>query len=66
MAPGLTRTDATAHLPEPQVQAIAGLTPLRRVVEAEDLAGIVAARAGNERQFSSGAYIPVSGGIQMP
>lgn len=66
MAPGLTRTDATAHLPEPQVQAIAGLTPLRRVVEAEDVAGIVAALAGNERQFSSGAYIPVSGGIQMP
>lgn len=48
MAPGLTRTDATAHLPEPQVQAIAGLTPLRRVVEAEDVAGIVAALAGNE------------------
>lgn len=66
VAPGLTRTDATAHMSEQQVQAIAGMTPLRRVGEAEDVAGIVAALAGDEVAFVSGAYIPVSGGIQMP
>jgi 3-oxoacyl-[acyl-carrier protein] reductase len=66
VAPGLTRTDATAHMPEEQVQAIAGLTPLRRVGESQDVAGMVVALAGDECGFVSGAYIPVSGGIQMP
>ena len=66
VAPGLTRTDATAHMPGSQVQAIAGMTPLRRVGEAEDVAGIVAALADDATAFVSGAYIPVSGGIQMP
>jgi 3-oxoacyl-[acyl-carrier protein] reductase len=66
VAPGLTRTDATAHMPEDQVQAIAEMTPLKRVGESEDVAGLVAALAGDECSFVSGAYIPVSGGIQMP
>ena len=66
VAPGLTRTDATAHMPESQVAAIAGMTPLRRVGESMDVAGIVAALADDATSFVSGAYIPVSGGIQMP
>lgn len=66
VAPGLTRTDATAHMPEAQVNAIAGMTPLRRVGESGDVAGIVAALADDATAFVSGAYIPVSGGIQMP
>ena len=66
VAPGLTRTDATAHMNDDQVQAIARLTPLRRVGEAEDVAGLVVALAGDAAAFVSGAYIPVSGGIQMP
>ena len=66
VAPGLTRTDATAHMPEAQVTAIAGMTPMRRVGEAADVAGIVAALADDATGFVSGAYIPVSGGIQMP
>jgi len=66
VAPGLTRTDATAHMTEAQVQAIAGMTPLGRVGEAEDVAGMVVALAGDDLGFVSGAYIPVSGGVQMP
>jgi 3-oxoacyl-[acyl-carrier protein] reductase len=66
VAPGLTRTDATAHMSAEQVQAIAGQTPLRRVGESEDVAGLVAALADDATGFVSGAYIPVSGGIQMP
>lgn len=66
VAPGLTRTDATAHMPEDQVEMIAGFTPMKRVGEAEDVAGLVAALAGDECGFVTGAYIPVSGGIQMP
>jgi len=66
VAPGLTRTDATAHMPADQVEMIAGMTPMKRVGEAEDVAGLVTALAGDECGFVSGAYIPVSGGIQMP
>ncbi len=66
VAPGLTRTDATAHMAEEQVQAIAAATPLRRVGEAADVAGLVAALADDACGFVSGAYIPVSGGVQMP
>ncbi len=66
VAPGLTRTDATAHMPPEQVQAIAAMTPLRRIGESEDVAGLVVALASDELGFVSGAYIPVSGGIQMP
>ena len=66
VAPGLTRTDATAHMPEEQVQAIAAATPLQRVGEPEDVAGLVVALAGDEVGFVTGAYIPVSGGVQMP
>ena len=53
-------------MPEAQVAAIAGMTPLRRVGEAADVAGIVAALADDATGFVSGAYIPVSGGVQMP
>ncbi|MGD9546057.1 MAG: hypothetical protein AB7V45_00790 [Candidatus Krumholzibacteriia bacterium] len=42
------------------------MTPLRRVGEAADVAGLVAALAGDACGFVSGAYIPVSGGIRMP
>ncbi|HPF71497.1 MAG TPA: SDR family oxidoreductase [Candidatus Krumholzibacteria bacterium] len=66
VAPGLTRTDATAHMSDEQVQHIANLTPLRRVGESEDVAGMVAALADDACAFVSGAYIPVSGGVQMP
>jgi 3-oxoacyl-[acyl-carrier protein] reductase len=66
VAPGLTRTDATAHMPADQVEAIVGMTPLRRVGEVEDVAGLVTALADDSCGFVSGAYIPVSGGIQMP
>jgi 3-oxoacyl-[acyl-carrier protein] reductase len=66
VAPGLTRTDATAHMTEEQVGFIAGITPLRRVGEAQDVAAMVAALADPGCAFVSGAYIPVSGGVQMP
>ena len=66
VAPGLTRTDATAHMPAEQVEALAQMTPLKRVGEPEDVAGLVTALADDSCSFVSGSYIPVSGGIQMP
>lgn len=66
VAPGLTLTDATAFLPEKQKQAMAQMTPLGRNALPEDVAGAVLAMALEATGFVSGAYLPVSGGTQMP
>jgi 3-oxoacyl-[acyl-carrier protein] reductase len=66
VAPGLTITDATAFMPEEQKQAMAKMTPLGRNALPEDVAGVVLAMAADATAFVSGAYVPVSGGSQMP
>lgn len=60
VAPGLTLTDATAHLPEKHKASAAEHTPLRRNGEAQDVAEAVAGilQAG----FVTGATLPVNGG----
>ncbi len=65
VAPGLTRTDATSRQPQEAFDAIARMTPMQRVGEPEDVAGVVLGVATNEFGFVSGAYIPVCGGILM-
>ncbi|MFZ5979508.1 MAG: SDR family NAD(P)-dependent oxidoreductase [Candidatus Zixiibacteriota bacterium] len=66
IAPGLTATDATAHLPKERFESTAKATPLRRVGQPEDIAGAVLMLTLDEASFVTGTYIPVSGGIQMP
>lgn len=60
VAPGLTLTDATIHLPEKHKQSAAEHTPLRRNGLAEDVAEAVSGilQAG----FVTGATLPVNGG----
>ena len=65
VAPGLTRTDATAHQPEENRQRIARMTPLGRIAEPEDVAGAVLLIASDHARFVSGAYLAPSGGVQM-
>ena len=65
VAPGLTVTDATASQPQQQKDAIAQMTPLRRNGLPEDVAGAILLLASSEARFITGAYLPVSGGIQM-
>ena len=60
VAPGLTLTDATAHLPEKHKQAAAEHTPLRRNGRAEDVAAAVTGLLGTA--FVTGATLPVNGG----
>ncbi len=66
VAPGLTATDATAFQSRKEKDAVAGMTPLKRIALPDDVAGAVLCVASDEARFVSGAYIPVSGGIQMP
>jgi 3-oxoacyl-[acyl-carrier protein] reductase len=66
VAPGLTLTDATSFLSQKEKDASALMTPLRRNGLPEDVAGAVLFLASEGARFITGAYLPVSGGIQMP
>lgn len=65
IAPGLTVTDATAWQPKERFEAVAQITPLRRVGQPEDIAGAVLALVSDDCRFVTGAYISVSGGSLM-
>jgi 3-oxoacyl-[acyl-carrier protein] reductase len=65
VAPGLTETDATAHVPAAMKEASARMTPLCRNGQPEDVAGAVLAVAADTGRFLTGVYLPVSGGTLM-
>jgi len=65
VAPGLTMTDATSHMPQEYVQAAANFTPLRRVGQPDDIAGAILMLASDESKYITGNYLPVSGGQMM-
>lgn len=65
VAPGLTLTDATAHQPKEMHEAVAARTPLRRLGDADDIAGAVLFYCLDWSRFVTGTYLPVSGGTQM-
>lgn len=65
VAPGLTETDATAHMPASMKEASAKATPLGRNGRPEDVAGAVLAVAADSARFLTGVYVPVSGGALM-
>jgi 3-oxoacyl-[acyl-carrier protein] reductase len=66
VAPGLTETDATAHQPEAMKQAVARVTPLGRIGQPGDVAGLVLFVASDHARFLTGAYLPACGGAVMP
>ncbi|MBO3458626.1 SDR family oxidoreductase [Aetokthonos hydrillicola Thurmond2011] len=65
VSPGLTLTDATSFLPQENKDAAAQSTPLKRNGLPEDIAGAILLLASEQAKFITGAYLPVSGGIQM-
>ncbi|WP_445633859.1 Short-chain dehydrogenase [Nostoc sp. DSM 114161] len=66
VSPGLTITDASAFVPQERRDAIAQMTPLRRIGVPEDIASAVLLLASEHSRFITGAYLPVNGGIFMP
>lgn len=65
VAPGLTLTDATSWIPEEQKAAVAGMAPLQRIAQPEDIAGAVLSLVSDHARFVTGCYVPVSGGLLM-
>lgn len=65
VAPGLTLTDATSQQPKEMLDAIAQHTPIRRLAQPDDVAGAILFFCVDWARFVSGAYMPVSGGVQM-
>lgn len=65
VAPGLVQTDATAFLSEQDKQMISNFTPLGRIAEPEDVAGVISFLASDDARFVTGTYTPVTGGLSM-
>ena len=65
IAPGLTATDATSFIPQDSKDNVAQMTPLRRIGQAEDVAGAILLLASEEARFITGSYLMVNGGLQM-
>ena len=62
VAPGVTRTDMVAALPEQMVAPLLQKIPLARMGEAEDIANAVVFLASDKASYITGAVIPVDGG----
>jgi 3-oxoacyl-[acyl-carrier protein] reductase/7-alpha-hydroxysteroid dehydrogenase len=62
VAPGVTRTDMVAALPESMVAPLLQKIPLARMGEAEDIANAALFLASDMASYITGAVIPVDGG----
>lgn len=62
VAPGVTRTDMVAALPENMVAPLLQRIPLARMGEAEDIANAVIFLASDKASYITGAVLPVDGG----
>lgn len=65
VSPGLTMTDATAHIPSQARESIARMTPLQRIALPHDIAGAILYYCTDWAGFVTGTYLPVSGGSEM-
>lgn len=65
ISPGMVETDATLYTPVEIKQQTAQITPLGRIAQPEDIASAVLLYASAHSDFITGAYVPVSGGMEM-
>jgi len=65
VAPGFIQTDMTDVLPEAQKEAILATIPVKRLGQAEEIAGTVAFLASSDAKYITGQTIHVNGGMNM-
>ena len=65
VAPGFINTEMTAALPEDTQKNYLASIPAGRFAEPEEVAAVVRWIASDEAKYSSGAVIPVDGGLGM-
>jgi 3-oxoacyl-[acyl-carrier protein] reductase len=65
VAPGFVETDMTAALPEAYQSQIKEQVPLKRMATPEEVAGAVQWLASEQAGYTTGAVIPVDGGLGM-
>ncbi len=65
VAPGFIQTDMTEILPETQKEAILATIPVKRLGQAEEIAGTVAFLASSDAKYITGQTIHVNGGMNM-
>jgi len=65
VAPGFIQTDMTEILPETQKEAILATIPVKRLGQADEIAGTVAFLASSDAKYITGQTIHVNGGMNM-
>ena len=64
VAPGITRTDMVAALPERMIQPLINAIPLRRVGEADDVANAFLFLASDMASYITGEILSVDGAMR--
>ncbi len=65
VAPGITRTDMVANLPEAMIQPLIAHIPLGRIGEARDIANAIAFLASDQASYITGSILSVDGGAMV-
>ena len=63
VAPGITKTDMLANLPDAMIQPLIQHIPLKRVGEPEDIANAYLFLASESASYITGVVLPVDGGV---
>lgn len=65
VAPGFVKGDSPFMISEEESRMIGSFTPMGRIAEPEDVAGVISFLASDSARLLTGTYTPVTGGLVM-